>query len=79
VRRGHKANVRWLPDDGVETPLRRASDITIKYSPYYRASCYGGIAGGDDLKNTLKSVRKALVAHDDAIEEEIKRFSSPSV
>jgi uncharacterized protein (DUF427 family) len=67
------ANKGWLPPDDIEKPLRKASDITAKYSLYYGASCYSGVAAADDFKNTLGWLRKALVAHDTEIEEQIRR------
>jgi hypothetical protein len=61
VRKG--ADQVWLPIQDIETLLGRARAITSKYSLLYRASMYGGIAGADDYKATLRCVRKALKSH----------------
>jgi hypothetical protein len=57
------AHKRWLPPDVIEALLSRAWGITTKYSVYFKASVYGGIAASDDFKATLRWVRKALSAH----------------
>jgi len=56
--------------------LHRARTITCKYSVLYKASGYGGIAGADDYKNTLRWVRVALAAHHAEIDEQIQRASA---
>lgn len=57
----------------LEVLLRRAREITGKYSLLFRASVYGGTVGSDDYLSTLHWVREALSAHQKGIEEEIAR------
>jgi ribonuclease D len=68
-----EAHKRWLPPDEIEKLLSTASDITTKYSLYFGGACYGGIAGADDFKATLRWVQKALAAHDAEIEAQHQR------
>lgn len=58
----------WLPVQDIEGLLRRARKLTSKYSLLFRASQYGGIAGADDYKSTLRWVRKGLAFHQAEIE-----------
>jgi len=57
-----------LTAEDIEALLNRARTITSKYSLLYRAPVYGGIAGADDYKSTLRWVRKALVAYNAEID-----------
>jgi hypothetical protein len=75
IRRGApKASQRWLPAQEIEMLLRRAAAITSKYSLLYRASLYGGIAGADDYKSTLRLLRKALSSQEAEIEKGIEQI-----
>jgi len=60
----------WLPFQDVEALLSRAIAITSKYSLFYRASMYRGIAGADDYKATLEWLREALSSHRAQIDKE---------
>jgi hypothetical protein len=62
----------WLPVQDIETLLSRARAITSKYSLLYRASRYGGIAGADDYKATLRWLRNALSSHRAQIDKEVE-------
>jgi hypothetical protein len=64
---------KGLTAGDIEALLLRARTITSKYSLLYRASVYGGIAGADDYKSTLRWVRRAPIAHNAEIDEQIQR------
>jgi hypothetical protein len=66
----------WLQDDEVEILLDRASAITSKYSLLYHARQYGGFAGADDYKSTLRWVRKALSAHRAEVERQMAQAAN---
>jgi hypothetical protein len=60
----------FLPVQDIELLLTRARAITSKYSLLCAASMYGGIAGADDYKTTLRWLRKALTAHREQIDKD---------
>jgi hypothetical protein len=72
----HGAARASLPVQDIEVLLRRAGTITSKYSLFWGASRYGGIAGADDYTSTLQWVRKALAAHRAGVDEQIRQATN---